>query len=64
MISAEHQAAIFARIKKIPIFATLQMEVVAFDAGYCEVKVPRQKIYDGVFESFNMKRRNRNVAPR
>lgn len=53
MISAEHQAAILARIKKIPIFETLQMEVVAFDAGYCEGKVPRQKIYDGVFESFH-----------
>jgi len=53
MISAEHQAAILARIKKIPIFETLQMEVVAFDAGYGEVKVPRRKIYDGVFESFH-----------
>lgn len=53
MISAEHQAAILARIKRISIFETLQMEVVAFDTGYCEMKVPRQKIYDGVFESFH-----------
>ena len=53
MIAAEHQAAILARIKSIPIFETLQMEAVAFDAGYCELKVPRQKIYDGVFESFH-----------
>ncbi len=53
MISPEHQAAILARIKRISIFETLQMEVVAFDTGYCEVKVPRQKIYDGVFESFH-----------
>lgn len=53
MISAEHQAAILARIKRISIFETLQMEVVAFDTGYCEMNVPRQKIYDGVFESFH-----------
>ncbi len=53
MISAEQQAAILARIKRISIFETLQMEVVAFDTGYCEMKVPRQKIYDGVFESFH-----------
>lgn len=53
MISAEHQAAILARIKRISIFETLQMEVVAFDTGYCEMKVPRQKKYDGVFESFH-----------
>jgi len=53
MIAAEHQAAILARIKSIPIFETLQMEAVAFDVGYCELKVPRQKNYDGVFESFH-----------
>lgn len=53
MIATEHQAAILARIQKISIFATLQMEVLAFDEGYCEMKVPRQKIYDGVFESFH-----------
>lgn len=53
MIATEHQAAILARIQKISIFMTLQMEVLAFDEGYCEMKVPRQKIYDGVFESFH-----------
>lgn len=53
MIAAEHQAAILTRIKRISIFETLRMEIVAFDTGYCEMKVPRQKIYDGVFESFH-----------
>ena len=53
MIATEQQAAILARIQKIPIFATLQMEVLAFGEGYCEMKVPRQKIYDGVFESYH-----------
>lgn len=53
MISTEHQAAILARITSIPIYTTLQMEIVAFAAGYCEMKVPRQKNYDGVFESFH-----------
>jgi uncharacterized protein (TIGR00369 family) len=53
MISTELQQAILARIKKIPIFETLQMEVVGLDEGYCEVKVPRQTRYDGVYESFH-----------
>jgi len=53
MISVELQNAIVARVKKIPIFETLKMEIIAFDEGCCEIKVPRQKNYDGVFESFH-----------
>jgi acyl-coenzyme A thioesterase PaaI-like protein len=29
------------------------MHVVEFDAGQVELRVPRQRIYDGVFESFH-----------
>ena len=29
------------------------MRVVTFDDGYCEVNVPRELKYDGVFESFH-----------
>jgi uncharacterized protein (TIGR00369 family) len=53
MIDAAHSAAILARITKIPIFETLRMEVVAFGRGDCALRVPRQTIYDGVFESFH-----------
>jgi uncharacterized protein (TIGR00369 family) len=53
MIDAAHEAAILARITKIPIFDTLHMRSVSFDSGRCELTVPRQSIYDGVFESFH-----------
>jgi uncharacterized protein (TIGR00369 family) len=53
MIDAAHEAAIVARITKIPIFETLRMGPVVFDTGQCDLRVPRQKIYDGVFESFH-----------
>jgi len=53
MVDAAHEAAILARVRKIPIFDTLRMDAVAFDAGACELRVPRQPAYDGVFESFH-----------
>jgi len=53
MIDAALEAAILSRITKIPIFETLKFEAVRFAAGGCEFRVPRQKIYDGVFESFH-----------
>ena len=53
MIDAAREAEILARISKIPIFETLQMGSVVFDEGKCEMQVPRQKQYDGVFESFH-----------
>ena len=48
-----HHAAILARITKIPIFEALQMQSVEFDQGGCSLRVPRQRKYDGVFESFH-----------
>ena len=53
VIDASREAAILARITRIPIFATLQMHGVEFDAGQCTLQVPRQQGYDGVFESFH-----------
>jgi uncharacterized protein (TIGR00369 family) len=53
MIDAAQESAILARITKIPIFATLRMDEVTFDAGECGLRVPRQRAYDGVFESFH-----------
>lgn len=53
MIAPENVAAILERIRKIPIFATLQMDVFGFEHGAVELRVPRQPIYDGVFESFH-----------
>ena len=53
MIAPDKQSAILERIRKIPIYTTLRMDAAVFDAGYCEITVPRQAIYDGVFESFH-----------
>lgn len=53
MIDASRESAILARITAIPIFATLRMGSLAFDSGHCALRVPRQPMYDGVFESFH-----------
>ena len=53
MITPEKQSAILERIQRIPIFSTLRMASVVLDAGVAEMTVPRQGIYDGVFESFH-----------
>ncbi|HUL74665.1 MAG TPA: PaaI family thioesterase [Vicinamibacterales bacterium] len=46
-------AAIRARVATIPITETLGMRDVVLDDGVCELTVPRQRRYDGVFESFH-----------
>jgi uncharacterized protein (TIGR00369 family) len=51
MIDAAHASSILARITRIPIFETLRMGHVVLDTGRAELRVPRQQIYDGVFES-------------
>jgi uncharacterized protein (TIGR00369 family) len=53
LITPEKQNAILARIQKIPIFSTLRMAAVVLSEGAAEMTVPRQRIYDGVFESFH-----------
>jgi uncharacterized protein (TIGR00369 family) len=53
VIDAAHEDAILARIRAIPIFATLRMDAVALDRGECRLRVPRQAIFDGVFESLH-----------
>jgi uncharacterized protein (TIGR00369 family) len=53
MVDARHLEAILQRIRKIPIFDTLDMSDMSFDEGVCTVRVPRQRMFDGVFESFH-----------
>lgn len=53
MVDARHLDAILERIRKIPIFDTLAMSDMSFDEGVCRVRVPRQRQFDGVFESFH-----------
>ena len=53
MITPDKESAILSRIQNIPIFSTLRMGAVVLKAGEAEMTVPRQRIYDGVFESFH-----------
>lgn len=41
------------RINKLPIMDTLNLEVTDIRTGFCELKAPRRKSYDGIFESFH-----------
>jgi uncharacterized protein (TIGR00369 family) len=52
-LAPERVAGIHARVAKIPIIETLAMRDVVLDDGACELTVPRQPRYDGVFESFH-----------
>jgi uncharacterized protein (TIGR00369 family) len=45
--------AIAARMATVPIFETLGFRDVAFRPGWCSAVVPRQRKYDGIFETFH-----------
>ena len=49
----ELDSALLARIQRIPIVATLRLQIVRFGDGFCETQVPRSLTYDGVFDSFH-----------
>ena len=49
----ELDSALLARIQRIPIVATLRLQIVRFGNGFCETRVPRSLKYDGVFDSFH-----------
>jgi len=53
MLSLEHADTIRRRVASIPIAETLQMRDLILDEGICGLVLPRQKRYDGVFESFH-----------
>jgi uncharacterized protein (TIGR00369 family) len=44
---------VLKRIKEIPIFDTLSFQIEELASGVCKAKVPRDKKYDGIFESFH-----------
>lgn len=52
-VDSERRSAILARVASIPISETLGMRDIELDDGVCELTVPRERRYDGVFESFH-----------
>ena len=53
MLNPELRQAILARIQKIAIFKTLGMEVLDMAEGCFEVRIPRQRRYDGIFNTLH-----------
>ncbi len=53
MLSAKNKKEIMARIRRIPIFDTLEMRLDRMEEGYAEVTIPRRRNYDGIYESLH-----------
>jgi uncharacterized protein (TIGR00369 family) len=53
MLNTPKGAAIMQRMKKVPIFDTLEFRIEQLGDGFCRAIVPYQRKYDGVFESFH-----------
>ncbi len=53
MLSPKQEKAILERIHAIPIVGTLEFADFRFGDGTCELRMPRRKKYDGVFESLH-----------
>ena len=45
--------SLFERVCKIPIMETMKLQVTDIKAGYCELRAPRKKMYDGIYDSFH-----------
>jgi uncharacterized protein (TIGR00369 family) len=52
-MNPDQESALLTRINRIPIVATLGLEIVRFGDGFCEMRMPRSLKYDGVFDSFH-----------
>jgi uncharacterized protein (TIGR00369 family) len=52
-LSPQLQKAILERIQKIAIFNTLGMEVLDMDKGAFTVRIPRQRRYDGIYDTLH-----------
>jgi uncharacterized protein (TIGR00369 family) len=49
----DHQERLLTRIRKVPIFDTLQFHLDELAEGTATVTVPREPRFDGIFESFH-----------
>jgi len=41
------------RINSVPITDTLKMQILRLDKGECEAFIPREKKWDGIYETFH-----------
>ena len=47
------KAKIRERVQRIPIMDTLNISITEMGEGYCALKIPYKKAYDGIFECFH-----------
>lgn len=52
-ISPKRLEALMERINSIAISATLKMEVLETGEGSCTIRIPRQRRYDGIYDSLH-----------
>ena len=53
LLDERSKEALLKRVRRIPIFETLDMRIEEFSEGHCKAVVPHDLRYDGVFESFH-----------
>lgn len=53
MVGPDEERELLERVKRIPIYSTLKMEMEEWSEGRARVRVPYRKEFDGVFESFH-----------
>lgn len=52
-LDAQEIESMMQRINSVPITDTLNMQIIRLDTGECEAHVPREKKWDGIFETFH-----------
>ena len=53
MIKDDLKQKLMNRIKEIPIVDTLNIQILNFEYGYCEIMIPLKKGYEGIYDSFH-----------
>ena len=52
-LDAQEIESMMKRINSVPITDTLNMRILRLDKGECEAHIPREKKWDGIFETFH-----------
>jgi len=52
-LDREEIDAMLERINSVPITETLKMQILRLDRGECEAFIPRDTMWDGIFQTFH-----------
>lgn len=53
MLDSHLEKRLMDRVSRIPIVDTLQLRIDEYGEGFCKATMPRQRCFDGVFESLH-----------